>query len=123
MEQEKTNDFAIGKAYVVQWVDSCGTPAGWIDLSDYDYPTDVMEITTYGTVINKSDNAIVLAQSYNEGNGSTILKQAMGIVVIPFVCITNAEPICAELTPKQASLIIEAVKQNVYEQEERDNSR
>jgi len=57
MKQEKTNDFAIGKAYVVQWVDSCGTPAGWIDLSDYDYPTDVMEITTYGTVINKSGNA------------------------------------------------------------------
>jgi len=95
MEQEKINDFTIGKAYMVQWVDSCGTPAGWIDLSDYDYPTDVMEITTYGTVINKSDNAIVLAQSYNEGNGSTILKQAMGVVTIPVACIVNAEPICA----------------------------
>lgn len=91
----QSSKFTVGKAYIVNWVDSCGTPAGWIDLSEADYPTDIMRITTYGTVIGCSEESIVIAQSYNEGNGVNILKQAMGIVVIPIACITEAAPICA----------------------------
>lgn len=88
----KELNFELFKPYEVKWVDSCGTPAGWIGLED-DYPTDIMRVTTYGTVINKSEDAIVVAQSYNEGNNDNIMRQAMGIVTIPMACITEATPI------------------------------
>jgi len=89
----ETKDLEIGKAYKMKWVDSCGTPAGWIDLSEEKYPTDIMTIESYGVLINKSDNAVVLAQSYNKGNGVNIIEQAMGVVTIPIVCITEFEEI------------------------------
>lgn len=92
----KEVNFEMFKPYEVKWVDSCGTPAGWVGLDDeVGYPTDIMRVTTYGTIINKSKDAIVIAQSYNEGNNENIMKQAMGIVTIPIACITDASPICA----------------------------
>lgn len=87
-----TKDFTLYKPYKIEWVDSLGTPAGWVSLED-DYPTDIMSITTFGTVINKSDDAVVIAQSYNEGNKMNIMKQAMGIVTIPIACIREATEI------------------------------
>jgi len=82
----ETKDLEIGKVYKVNWIDNCGTPAGWVSLEEEDYPTEVPHITSYGVLINKSEEAIVLAQSYNEGS-DTIKKQAMGIVVISIACI------------------------------------
>lgn len=76
----------IGKAYKVNWTDNCGSPAGWISLEEENYPTEVPHITSYGVLINKSDEAIVIAQSFNKGS-ETIKKQAMGIVVISLACI------------------------------------
>lgn len=92
MEIQSNSNLQIGNAYKVKWTDSCGTPAGWIDLETEDYPTEVQHITTYGTLINKSDDSIVLAQSFVEG-GNTIKKQAMGIVVIVTACIKEISQI------------------------------
>lgn len=75
-----------GNSYVVNWVDSCGSPAGWVSLENEKYPTEVQQIVSYGTLINFDSNAIVLAQSYIKGS-DVIQKQAMGIVVIPVACI------------------------------------
>jgi len=86
----ETKDLEIGKAYKVDWTDNCGTPAGWISLEEEDYPTEIPHITSYGVLINKSEEAIVLAQSYN-GGSATIKKQAMGIVVISIACIKSAD--------------------------------
>lgn len=87
-----SEDFQMGEAYKVGWIDSCGTPAGWVDLEEDDYPTDIMTIMSYGEVINKSKDAIVLAQSVIP-SCTHIKKQAMGIVTIPIVCITQFEKI------------------------------
>jgi len=84
--------FEIGRAYMVEWTDNCGTPAGWVSLEEGDYPTEVPHITSYGTVIGMSDEAIVLAQSYSAG-GEAIKRQAMGIVVISLACVTCAREI------------------------------
>jgi len=53
-------DIQKGHAYELRWVDSCGTPAGWVDLSENDYPTDVTLVTTYGMVINTSPDSVVV---------------------------------------------------------------
>lgn len=41
LREDKLSKIKKGRAYMVKWVDSCGTPAGWIDLSEEDYPADI----------------------------------------------------------------------------------
>lgn len=89
MVRSNTGTFKIGKAYRIKWTDNCGTPAGWISLEEKGYSAKIPKVVSYGVLINKSKEAVVLAQSYVKGNDS-IQKQAMGIVVISIACITEA---------------------------------
>lgn len=106
------NKYVDGQAYAVQWIDSCGTPAGWISLEDKDYPAEVQNIVSYGTLINHTAESIVLAQSYIAGT-ETIQKQAMGIVVIPVACILRIEPVNASFRRSSCQALASELKPQV----------
>lgn len=89
---EKIKELIKYRQYRVNWVDSCGTPSGWISLEDIKYPTEVQNVVTLGTLINMSEESVVMAQSYIKGTDN-IQEQAMGVVVIPIACINRIEEI------------------------------
>ena len=67
----------------VEWIDSCTSNQNWILLSDK-LDEDVIRITTYGFLIQETEEFVTIAQNYG-----TNPEQICNLTLIPKGCIKS----------------------------------
>lgn len=71
------------KSVKVEWVDSCTSNQNWFLLSDK-LDEDIIRITTYGFLIQETDEFITIAQNYGEEP-----EQVCNLILIPKGCVKS----------------------------------
>ena len=71
----------------VEWIDSCTSNQNWFLLSD-ELDEDVIRITTYGFLIQETEEFLTIAQNYGENP-----EQVCNLVTIPKGCILSQKVI------------------------------
>lgn len=78
-------DHMMNKSVKVQWIDSCASNMGWTLLNNdgiFDGDVEPIKITTYGVVIQETDDFIIVAQNIGKDP-----KQVCSLMTIPKGCI------------------------------------
>lgn len=73
----------VPKKYIVRWLDSTQTEAGWQFIEDIVEPSTT-EIESVGYLIHETPEVLGMANSYDESNESV-----EGYFTIPVCCITK----------------------------------
>ena len=73
------------EAVKIEWIDSCSSHMHWTLKEDLEDETiEAVKITTYGVVVQTSDDTITVAQNYGVNP-----KQFCGMITIPKGCIVK----------------------------------
>jgi len=81
-----TDEHATYPIVLVEWVDSCGLPTGWVDVVDL--VPEVSTCRTAGFLLRDDGDLLCIAGSVDEAG------EAREIMVIPRVAVRSVKSLC-----------------------------
>lgn len=73
------------RAVKVEWMDSCSSNTNWALLSEFEAEIEPVYITSYGVIVQETDDFITIAQNYGINP-----EQVCNLMTIPKGCIKNS---------------------------------
>ena len=70
------------KPVKIEWIDSCSSNTNWALLTEFEGDIEPIHITSYGIMIQETEDCITIAQNYG-----TDPEQVSNLMTIPRGCI------------------------------------